>query len=130
MNAVHETRRRVLDAIDAAWEREVEFLRALVSHPSTLGSEAGVQRTVAAELAGMGLDIDTWDIDHAAVARLPGYGARTSRRDGLRRAGAGDRWSSRAMWTSCPPHRSIAGRGDRGRGRSPTAACGDGGPPT
>ncbi len=74
MNATEDARRRVLDAIDAAWEREVGFLRGLVSRRSTLGDEASVQRFVAAELAGMGLDVDTWEIDHAAIARLPGYG--------------------------------------------------------
>ena len=74
MSAMDDSRRRVLDAIDAAWEREVEFLRGLVSRPSTLGDEALVQRFVAAELAGMGLDVDVWEIDHAAIARLPGYG--------------------------------------------------------
>ena len=62
MSAMDDSRRRVLDAIDAAWEREVEFLRGLVSRPSTLGDEALVQRFVAAELAGMGLDVDVWEI--------------------------------------------------------------------
>jgi acetylornithine deacetylase len=74
MSAMDDTRGRVLDAIDAAWEREVWFLRALVSRPSLLGDEAPVQRLVAAELAGIGLEVDTWDIDHAAIARLRGYG--------------------------------------------------------
>ena len=74
MSALKDTRRRVLDAIDAAWEREAEFLRGLVSRPSLLGDEAPVQRFVAAELAGMGLGVDEWEIDHSAIARLPGYG--------------------------------------------------------
>src|SRR5918994_4168435 len=69
-----ELRQRVLEAIDANWEREVEFLRGLVQRRSTLGDEAPVQAFIAAELGGMGLDVDTWDVDHAAIARLPGYG--------------------------------------------------------
>jgi acetylornithine deacetylase len=74
MSAADEARRRVLAQIDEAWEREVEFLRGLVTRPSTLGDEAPVQRLVAAELAGIGFDVDVWEIDHAAIARLPGYG--------------------------------------------------------
>ena len=64
----------MLAEVDAHWEREVDFLRGLVSRPSTLGEEARVQRHVAAELAGLGLQPDVWEIDHAAIARLPGYG--------------------------------------------------------
>jgi acetylornithine deacetylase len=66
--------RRVFAAIDAAWEREIEFLRGLVSRPSTLGEEARVQRFVAEGLADMGLEVDMWEIDQAEIARLPGYG--------------------------------------------------------
>ena len=69
-----DARRRVLDTVDANWEREVEFLRGLVSRRSTLGEEAGVQRFVAAELAELGLEVDVWEIDAARIARLPGYG--------------------------------------------------------
>ena len=64
----------VFAAIDANWEAEVAFLRGLVSRRSTLGQEAMVQRFIAAELASLGLDVDTWDVDPARLARLPGYG--------------------------------------------------------
>jgi acetylornithine deacetylase/succinyl-diaminopimelate desuccinylase-like protein len=63
--AAGEARRRVLAQIDGAWERELEFLRGLVTRPSTLGDEAPAQRLVAAELTGIGLDVDIWEIDHA-----------------------------------------------------------------
>ena len=66
-------RQRVLAAVDANWEREVEFLRGLVSRRSTLGDEARVQRFVAAELEELGLDVDVWDFDPAGIARLPVY---------------------------------------------------------
>jgi acetylornithine deacetylase len=65
---------RVGAAVDASWEREVEFLRGLVTRRSTLGEEALVQRFVAAELCALGLDVDMWDVDAASLARLPGYG--------------------------------------------------------
>src|SRR3954452_11123758 len=61
-------------AVDANWEREIEFLRGLVTRRSTLGDEARVQRFVAAELADLGLEVDAWDIDAASLAGLPGYG--------------------------------------------------------
>ncbi len=69
-----DARRRVLEAVDANWQREVEFLRGLVTRRSTLGDEAAVQRFIAAELAELGLDVDVWEIDPARIARLPGYG--------------------------------------------------------
>jgi acetylornithine deacetylase len=70
---VDEAKSRVLAKIDENWEREVEFLRGLVRRPSTLGNEALVQRFVAEELREMGLEPDAWQIDHAEIARLPGY---------------------------------------------------------
>src|ERR687897_2353620 len=70
---VNEVERRVLEKVGENWEREVEFLRGLVRRPSTLGSEAVVQRFVAEELKEMGLEPDVWQIDHAEIARLPGY---------------------------------------------------------
>jgi acetylornithine deacetylase len=66
--------RGVRDAVDANWERQVEFLRGLVSRRSTLGEEAAVQRFIADELAELGLEPDVWDVDAGAIARLPGYG--------------------------------------------------------
>ena len=65
--------RRVLDRIAESWDREVGILRAPVRRPSTLGNEAHVQRFVAEELRGMGLEPDVWEIDPAEIARLPGY---------------------------------------------------------
>jgi acetylornithine deacetylase len=74
VSAADDVRRQVFAAIDADWDRQVEFLRGLVSRRSTLGDEARVQRFIAAELAGMGLDVDVWDIDHGALAEHPAYG--------------------------------------------------------
>ncbi len=68
-----EAKSRVLAKIDENWDREIEFLRGLVRRPSTLGSEAVVQRFVAHELREMGLQPDVWQIDHAEIASLPGY---------------------------------------------------------
>ncbi|MEJ7816726.1 MAG: hypothetical protein WKF53_16275, partial [Rubrobacter sp.] len=70
MNAAEQ---RVVERVERNWEREVEFLRGMVRRPSTLGNEALVQRFIAQELAGMSLAVDVWQIDHAEIARLPGY---------------------------------------------------------
>lgn len=70
---MNEVGRRVLEKVDENWEREVGFLRGLVRRPSTLGNEAIVQRFVAEELGGMGLEPDAWQIDQAEIAGLPGY---------------------------------------------------------
>jgi len=65
--------RRVIERVKRNWEQEVEFLRGMVRRPSMLGNEALVQRFVAQELEGMGLGTDVWEINHAEIARLPGY---------------------------------------------------------
>src|SRR5829696_8984344 len=84
--------RRVLDAVDGNWDREVEFLRGLVTRRSTLGNEAQVQRFVAAELADLGLEPDMWDVDGARIARLRGYGPVEWSFSG--RPDVGARWAS------------------------------------
>ncbi len=68
-----EAGRAVVEQIEKNWEREVDFLRGMVRRPSTLGNEALVQRFVAQELEGMGLETDVLEINHAEIARLPGY---------------------------------------------------------
>ncbi len=73
MGSSGEIERGVFEKIDENWDREVAFLRGMVRRPSTLGNEAHVQRFVAGELRGMGLAPDVWEIDHAEIARLPGY---------------------------------------------------------
>jgi acetylornithine deacetylase len=64
---------QVVQRIDANWDQEVEFLRGLVRRPSTLGEEARVQQFVAQQLGDIGLEPDIWHINHAEIARQPGY---------------------------------------------------------
>lgn len=63
----------VLDRIEANWDEQLRFLQGLVRRPSTLGHEARVQAYVADELAALGLRPESWDVDHAAIARAKGY---------------------------------------------------------
>jgi len=71
---VDEAHRRLLELIEKNWDAELRFLQGMVRRPSTLGNEARVQQFIARELREMGLDVDVWEIDHAEIARLPGYG--------------------------------------------------------
>ena len=70
---MNQVETQVLQKIDANWDQEVEFLRGLVRRPSTLGEEAQVQQFIARELESVGLETDVWHVDHAEIARQPGY---------------------------------------------------------
>ena len=70
---MNQVETQVLQKIDANWDQEVEFLRGLVRRPSTLHEEAQVQQFIARELEGIGLETDVWHVDHAEIARQPGY---------------------------------------------------------
>lgn len=74
---MNELERRVLDAIDL--EELVSDIRQLVAFPSCDGQEVPVQRYMAGVLRGMGMTVDEWEIDLAALARHPAYGAEIER---------------------------------------------------
>jgi acetylornithine deacetylase len=61
------------DAVDAAveggLERSVSFLEALVGEPSVVGSEAGAQRVVAAELARLGFAVRELEVPDGIADR-------------------------------------------------------------
>ncbi len=65
------TEAAVLDAVDEA--AAVALLCRLVAVPSVGGTaaESGIQALVAAELDGLGCDVDRWAIDLAAAAAAP-----------------------------------------------------------
>lgn len=65
--------KRIDEQIVANWSEQLEFLREMVMRPSTLGNEAPVQQVIASELTRMGFEPQTWDVDHAAIAKMPGY---------------------------------------------------------
>lgn len=51
----------------------VAFLARLVAEDSTLGREAGAQDVVAEAFAGLGLEIDRFEVDPVALADRPGF---------------------------------------------------------
>jgi acetylornithine deacetylase len=90
MGTVDAARQRAFEAVDAGWERQVEFLRGIVSRPSLVGQEGAVQRFIADELERMGLDVDVWEIDQEELAQHPAYGPVEWSYEG--RPNVGTRW--------------------------------------
>ncbi|KJS14460.1 MAG: acetylornithine deacetylase [Hoeflea sp. BRH_c9] len=68
-----EDETRILHAVDAVFDREIEFLAELTSHPSTRGKEQSAQDLMAKEFSARGYAVDRWQIDVADIAHLPGF---------------------------------------------------------
>ena len=64
---------RLCDAVDQEFDRQIAFLSALTSHPSTRGNEQSAQAFMADELAARGYEIDRWQIDIEEIQHLPGF---------------------------------------------------------
>lgn len=60
-------------AVDTLQGEAVELLSALVRENSQLGAEAGAQARMAETFAGLGLEVDAFEIDEAAIRRHPSY---------------------------------------------------------
>jgi acetylornithine deacetylase len=67
----------VLNLIDR--ERLLADLAALIAIPSLGGNETPAQDWMAATLRGIGLDVDAWEIDLAAVSQHPAYSMEVAR---------------------------------------------------
>lgn len=66
-------RTAILHAVDALFDRELEFLTELVRQPSTRGAEQSAQDFVERELSGLGFEVDRWQIDVKEIANMPGF---------------------------------------------------------
>jgi len=64
---------RIAAAVDALQADAIALLSDLVREPSLLGAESGAQAIMAATFADLGLAVDSFAIDEAAIACLPGY---------------------------------------------------------
>ena len=64
---------RLFDAVDAAFDKQIDFLAKLTSHPSLRGQEQSAQDFMAAELSARGYELDRWQIDVADIQHLPGF---------------------------------------------------------
>lgn len=63
----------ILHAVDALFDRELDFLLELARHPSARGQEQSAQGFIARELGGLGYEVDSWQIDVADISGLPGF---------------------------------------------------------
>lgn len=68
-----ELNKRLCDAVDAAFDRQVAFLAELTAHPSTRGQEQSAQAFMAKELTDRGYELDQWQIDVAEIQDMPGF---------------------------------------------------------
>ncbi len=76
-DGVSAVERAVLDAVDA--ERVVELASELITVPSLSAEETPGQELAANLLADAGADVETWEIDIAALADHPAYSAEFDR---------------------------------------------------
>lgn len=64
---------RLSDAVDAGFDRQIDFLSALTAHPSTRGNEQSAQTFMAEAFQERGYDVDRWQIDLEEIRHLPGF---------------------------------------------------------
>src|SRR5699024_4235055 len=65
------------DAVDNAFDRQLEFTGDLIRCPSVRGSEMGIQKCMEQEFADRGLEVDRWRIDEEDIENHPGFGPMT-----------------------------------------------------
>jgi acetylornithine deacetylase len=68
-----ELKTRIMQAVDARFDEEVQFLSELTTHPSTRGNEQSAQAFMAQALTDRGMGVDRWQIDVADISHLPGF---------------------------------------------------------
>ncbi|GAA4409395.1 ArgE/DapE family deacylase [Quisquiliibacterium transsilvanicum] len=64
---------RILDAVDAGFDRQLAFLADLVRMPSLRCAEAPAQDFMATAMRTRGLAVDRWKIEVADLRHLPGF---------------------------------------------------------
>lgn len=70
---LEDLKKRLCDAVDQGFERQISFLSRLTAHPSTRGNEQSAQSFIVDELDARGYEIDRWQIDIAEIQHLPGF---------------------------------------------------------
>ena len=66
--------RRILDAVDAAFDAQLSFTQELVKHPSLRTREGSAQDLMYGAMAGRGMEMDRWELDPADLSTHPGFG--------------------------------------------------------
>ncbi|MFF2318090.1 ArgE/DapE family deacylase [Arthrobacter sp. NPDC058097] len=72
-----EQTRRILDAVDAAFDAQLSFTQELVRHPSLRTNEGSAQDLLHSAMAQRGLEMDRWELDPDELAIHEGFGAVT-----------------------------------------------------
>ncbi len=111
-----DAERRVLEAIDL--EAMLAYLCDLISVPSLGERESDGQTHVAAEMRRIGLDVDVWDIDLAALRKHPDLSMEVERDRGLGVAGT-LRGAGGGRSLILNGHVDVVPAGDEGKWRFP-----------
>src|SRR5688572_4651117 len=69
-----EHARRIVDAVDSAFDAQLAFTQELVRHPSLRTHEASAQDLLFDAMRDRGLEMDRWDLDPDELATHPGAG--------------------------------------------------------
>lgn len=72
-----EVAQAITDAVDNAFDRQLEFTGDLIRCPSVRGSEAAIQDRMEQEFADRGLETDRWRIDEEDIEDHVGFGPMT-----------------------------------------------------
>ncbi len=110
--------RSVLDAVDRDWM--LGLLADLVAIPSVGDAETPAQERLAAEMAAMGLDVDVWDIDMAALGTDTDYSAEVERDEALGVVGS---WGGDGPTLMLNGHSDVVPVGDAGLWSTPPWAA-------
>ncbi len=71
---ISDTQRRICDAVDAAFDRQLATTKDLVAIPSTRGAEGPCQDMIGDLLRERGYEVDDWHIDLDDLRHLRGFG--------------------------------------------------------
>jgi acetylornithine deacetylase len=69
-----DTTQRIVDAVDAGFDRQLATTRDFVAIPSTRGAEGPCQDMIGDLLRARGYEVDDWHIDLDALKEMRGYG--------------------------------------------------------
>jgi acetylornithine deacetylase len=64
---------KILEKIDERREASIGFLQKMIAIPSVTGDEAKIQKFLADYLAGIGLNVDTWETNWEELKKHPAY---------------------------------------------------------
>ena len=80
---------RVLAAINM--DDLLAFLGQMVTFQSLGGNESPIQRFLAEFMQSLGMEVDVWDLDFAALSQHPAFSTEIDRAEGL---GVVGRWAT------------------------------------